>query len=65
VPQGQFRAIYSEGIYEDINKVICGQSYWDTDRAALDTVSEYAPFEYWPDVVDSPCQSELSLSRFS
>jgi hypothetical protein len=43
---------YSEGIYEDINKVICGQFYWDKDRAALDIVREYAAFEYSPDLVD-------------
>jgi hypothetical protein len=43
---------YSEGIYEDINKVICGQFYWNKDRAALDTVREYIAFEYSPDVVE-------------
>ena len=43
---------YSEGIYEDINKVICGQFYWDKDRAALDTVREYISFEFSPDVVE-------------
>jgi hypothetical protein len=43
---------YSEGIYEDINKVICGQFYWDKDRAALDTVREYIAFEFSPDVVE-------------
>lgn len=42
---------YSEGIYEDINKVICGQLYWDKDRSALDTVREYIAFEFSPDVV--------------
>ncbi len=43
---------YSEGIYEDINKVICGQFYWDKDRAALDTVREYIGFEFSPEVVE-------------
>ena len=43
---------YSEGIYEDINKVICGQFYWAKDRAALDTVREYIAFEFSPDVVE-------------
>jgi hypothetical protein len=43
---------YSEGIYEDINKVICGQFYWDKDRAALDTVREYISFEFSPGVVE-------------
>jgi len=43
---------YSEGIYEDINKVICGQFYWAKDRPALDTVREYISFEFSPDVVE-------------
>lgn len=42
-------APYSEGIYEDINKAICAQFYWDPDRKADDTVKEYAAFEFSPD----------------
>jgi hypothetical protein len=44
---------YSEGIYEDINKAICAQFYWQQDRPALDTVREYAAFEFAPEAVDS------------
>jgi hypothetical protein len=43
---------YSEGIYEDINKAICSQFYWDPQRPALETVKEYAAFEYSPAVAD-------------
>lgn len=43
---------YSEGIYEDINKVICSQLYWDPERPATDTVKEYAAFEFSPEVAD-------------
>lgn len=43
---------YSEGIYEDIGKAICSQFYWDPNRSAMDTVKEYAAFEYSPDVAD-------------
>lgn len=43
---------YSEGIYEDINKAICSQFYWDAERPAIDTVREYAAFEFSPDVAD-------------
>jgi len=43
---------YSEGIYEDINKAICSQFYWDPARPALETVREYAAFEYSPAVAD-------------
>ena len=40
---------YSEGIYEDINKVLCVQWYWSPDRSAADIVKEYAAFEYGPE----------------
>ena len=36
---------YSEGIFEDINKVINLQHYWG-DRHALETVREYAGYEF-------------------
>jgi hypothetical protein len=41
---------YSEGIFEDINKAISLQFYWDPRRPALDTVREYAAGEFGPDV---------------
>ena len=43
---------YSEGIYEDINKVICSQLYWAPDKPTMDTVGEYIAFEFSPEVVD-------------
>jgi hypothetical protein len=43
---------YSEGIYEDLNKVICAQLYWKPDRPAIETVKEYIAFEFSPEVVD-------------
>ncbi|MBN2022479.1 MAG: hypothetical protein JW809_06755 [Pirellulales bacterium] len=43
---------YSEGIYEDINKVIVARLYWDPDRPAIETVRDYAAFEFGPDVAD-------------
>jgi hypothetical protein len=43
---------YSEGIYEDLNKVICSQLYWDPARPAAETIKEYIAFEYSPEVVD-------------
>lgn len=39
---------YSEGIYEDINKVIYLQYGWDASRPAMDTVREYAAYEFTP-----------------
>lgn len=37
---------YSEGIYEDINKAIVSQFYWDPDRTARETLAEYIPYEF-------------------
>ena len=41
---------YSEGIYEDLNKVICSQFYWDPRQSALETVSAYAAAYFSPEV---------------
>jgi len=43
-------APYSEGVYEDLNKAIYAQFYWDPGRKAEETVREYAAFEFSPDV---------------
>ena len=43
---------YSEGIYEDMNKVICLQFYWDKSRHAMDTFREYASAEFSPAVAE-------------
>lgn len=42
---------YSEGIYEDINKVICSQFYWDPNCSAEETVKDYISYEFSPSVV--------------
>ncbi|MCE5276871.1 MAG: hypothetical protein ABFD92_13480 [Planctomycetaceae bacterium] len=43
---------YSEGIYEDINKIILLQMEWSPDRPALDVVREYARYELSAAVTD-------------
>lgn len=43
---------YSEGIYEDMNKAISSQFYWDPKHSAIDTVREYASYEFSPDVAE-------------
>jgi hypothetical protein len=43
---------YSEGIYEDINKVICSQLYWNQERSTTDIVREYIAYEFSPNVVE-------------
>jgi hypothetical protein len=37
---------YSEGIYEDMNKAIVVQFYWDSDQTAQATLREYASYEF-------------------
>jgi hypothetical protein len=36
---------YSEGIYEDLNKVVFTQFYWDSERDAYDIIREYLAYE--------------------
>ena len=43
---------YSEGIYEDINKVIWSQFYWNPRQPARQTVREYAAAHFSPDVAE-------------
>lgn len=43
---------YSEGIYEDINKTIVVQYYWEPDRTARDTLAEYIAYEFGSGVTD-------------
>ena len=43
---------YSEGIYEDINKVIQFQFGWDPQQTAIGTVREYAAYEFGPEAAD-------------
>ncbi len=43
---------YSEGIFEDINKIICAQFYWRPDRSVDEILREYISFEYSPEVVE-------------
>lgn len=42
---------YSEGIYEDLTKVVFSQLYWN-DRPVEETVKEYIAYEFSPDVVE-------------
>ncbi len=37
---------YSEGIYEDMNKAIVAQFYWDPNRSARATLEEYIAYEF-------------------
>lgn len=37
---------YSEGIFEDINKVIYSQFYWNSQKKAKDAIREYVSYEF-------------------
>jgi len=43
---------YSEGIYEDINKIIWARAYWGSDCSVMDTVTEYVAYEFSPDLAE-------------
>jgi hypothetical protein len=37
---------YSEGIYEDLNKAVCAQYFWDPDQTTSFSVLHYLAFEF-------------------
>lgn len=41
---------YSEGIFEDINKVVYAQAYWNTKTTMEETLKEYIAYEYLPEI---------------
>jgi len=44
---------YSEGRFEDINKVSCISLFWNKDISAKEIIREYVNFEYGSDAVES------------
>lgn len=44
---------YSEGIFDDINKVAVSQFYWNREGSVEDTLQEYIRYEYAPGVYES------------
>jgi hypothetical protein len=54
---------YSEGIFEDMNKAICAQLYWQPGKPTSQAVREYVAFEYSPDVVDEVSAAVEILER--
>ena len=43
---------YSEGIWEDMNKVFFAQFYWEPNRSSFDILKEYISYEFSPEVVE-------------
>ncbi len=56
-------APYSEGIFEDINKVIYSQFYWSRDKPATETIREYIAFEFSRDHVDEISEAITILEK--
>ncbi len=53
---------YSEGLFEDITKVVLSQLYWN-DRPVEETLREYAAFEYAPEVSEDIVQVITTLEQ--
>jgi hypothetical protein len=54
---------YSEGIYEDLNKALCAQFYWQPDKPAAETVREYIGYECSPEVEETVSRAIAILER--
>ncbi len=54
---------YSEGIYEDINKVLQLQRGWDGKRSMRDIAREYAAAEFSPAVADDVVDAMLAMEE--
>ena len=54
---------YSEGIFEDLNKTLMLQWYWNPARPAHEIVREYAAAEFSPDVADNVTRAVAILDR--
>ena len=55
---------YSEGIYEDINKALISQFYWDRKTTAAATLREYIAYEYAPEAI-APLSRMIALIESS
>lgn len=56
-------APYSEGIFEDINKVIYSQFYWSQEKPAQESIREYIAFEFSPEFVDEISEAIIILEK--
>jgi hypothetical protein len=54
---------YSEGIFEDINKAVVSQFYWNREGQAEDTLREYIAYEYAPEVVEPVLEAIRLLEK--
>ncbi|MHB0998069.1 MAG: hypothetical protein ACYC27_02395 [Armatimonadota bacterium] len=61
--QGYGSVLYSEGIYEDINKIIWAAVMWNPDRSAQDVVSEYSKYYFGTDNMKTGLDVILELEK--
>jgi predicted esterase len=54
---------YSEGVFEDVNKAMCAQLYWDPKKPTTKTMREYAAYHFSPEVADDVCRAMATLER--
>lgn len=54
---------YSEGIFEDLNKMLFAGFYWDPDRSAEEIVREYVGYEFSPEVIEEVTRAIGILER--
>ena len=54
---------YSEGIFEDLNKVLMLQWGWDPSRDAEDIIREYAASYFSPDIADDVLSAVLMMEE--
>ena len=53
---------YSEGLYEDLTKVVISQMYWN-DRPVAETLREYLAFEFAPEAADEIAKVVATLEQ--
>jgi hypothetical protein len=54
---------YSEGIFEDLNKALCAQLYWDPNAQAESILKEYIAYEFSPTIVEEAWQALQLLEK--
>ena len=54
---------YSEGCFDDLNKVVCTQFYWDAEATADAAVREYLAYEISPAAVDTLLEAIYTVER--
>ncbi len=54
---------YSDGVHDDVNKVIWSQMAWDPDKAVHRVLEEYSRFFFGADLAESGADAILALER--